>query len=88
MCAIEIPSSVWGPCKQLKFTEREIHAAVLLSRGLSNDQIAKQMSITPWAAARYVSRIVMKLQPRGIGNGGSVRVRAALELTRMWESGK
>jgi DNA-binding NarL/FixJ family response regulator len=45
-------------------TDREREVMVLVARGLSNDEIAKRLWVSPLTAKTYVSRILSKLGAR------------------------
>ncbi|TKK88105.1 response regulator transcription factor [Herbidospora galbida] len=47
-----------------ELTNREREAVVLVARGLSNDQIAERMAITPLTAKTHVNRAMTKLHAR------------------------
>ncbi|MFD0901554.1 response regulator [Actinomadura sediminis] len=47
-----------------ELTAREREAVVLVARGLSNDQIAERMVITPMTAKTHVNRAMSKLRAR------------------------
>ena len=53
------------PAPRLKdLTEREREVLMLIARGLSNDEIATQLVISPATAKTHVSRIISKLEAR------------------------
>jgi DNA-binding NarL/FixJ family response regulator len=53
------------PARRLKdLTEREREVLMLIARGLSNDEIATQLVISPATAKTHVSRIMSKLEAR------------------------
>lgn len=45
-------------------TERELEILALVAQGLSNDEIAKKLVISPATSKTHVSRVMMKLQAR------------------------
>ena len=45
-------------------TEREREIVSLVGEGLSNDQIAERLSLSPWTAKTHVSRAMLKLGAR------------------------
>jgi DNA-binding NarL/FixJ family response regulator len=47
-----------------KLTSREQEVALLLGRGLTNRQIAKELSISEHTAANHVGKILKKLKLR------------------------
>ncbi|GIE82395.1 DNA-binding response regulator [Actinoplanes philippinensis] len=47
-----------------ELTNREREAVVLAARGLSNDEIATSMVISPWTAKTHVNRAMTKLRAR------------------------
>jgi DNA-binding NarL/FixJ family response regulator len=47
-----------------QLTNREREAVALVARGLSNDEIAERMTITPMTAKTHVNRAMTKLQAR------------------------
>jgi DNA-binding NarL/FixJ family response regulator len=54
----------------LPLSDRELEVARLVTRGYSNDEIARALVITPGTAANHVARIMRKLGVRsrtGIG---------------------
>jgi DNA-binding NarL/FixJ family response regulator len=45
-------------------TEREREVLALVGRGLSNDEIARELFVSPATARTYVSRLLTKLDAR------------------------
>jgi DNA-binding NarL/FixJ family response regulator len=52
------------PSQLKELTEREVQVLLLVARGLSNDEIAEQLVISPATAKTHVSRIMSKLAAR------------------------
>ncbi|MEJ3654391.1 response regulator transcription factor [Actinomycetes bacterium KLBMP 9759] len=53
------------PCPELeRLTEREREVLVLVAGGLSNDEIARELTISPATSRTYVSRLLTKLHAR------------------------
>ena len=58
-----------------KLTRREQEVAALISQGLSNDEIAQQLVVTPGTVANHVSHILAK-------TGARTRVHVAVKMVR------
>lgn len=52
------------PAQLESLTEREHEVLALVARGLSNDEIARELYISPTTAKTHVSRVMMKLGAR------------------------
>ncbi|RJL35447.1 response regulator [Bailinhaonella thermotolerans] len=58
------PLTTGSPAALEELTNREREAVALVARGLSNDQIADRMLITPMTAKTHVNRAMAKLRAR------------------------
>ncbi|NAS26567.1 response regulator [Herbidospora sp. NEAU-GS84] len=58
------PLPAGGSDALAELTNREREAVVLVARGLSNDQIAERMAISPMTAKTHVNRAMTKLRAR------------------------
>jgi DNA-binding NarL/FixJ family response regulator len=61
-----------------KLTRREIQVLRLLARGLSDKEIAEELSISPRTAMTHVSNILTKLKVNRRSAASSVAIRAGL----------
>jgi DNA-binding NarL/FixJ family response regulator len=51
-----------SPASLEELTVRELEVMALVAGGLSNDEIAEQLVVTPATAKTHVSRVMMKLR--------------------------
>jgi len=58
-----------------ELTEREREVVTLVGTGLTNDEIAGQLFVSPATAKTHVSRAMIKLQARDLRPAGSNRLR-------------
>jgi DNA-binding NarL/FixJ family response regulator len=62
---VSLPRKTHAGADIAELTNREREAVVLVAQGLSNDEIAEQMVISPFTAKTHIGRAMMKLQAKG-----------------------
>ena len=64
-------------------TEREREVMALVAEGLSNDEIAERLYVSPMTAKTHVSRAMTKLGGPRPGPAGGVRLRVGPRPPRL-----
>lgn len=59
-------------------TDRQLEVLVLLTRGMTNQEIARQLKITPYTARHHVSEILAKLHATNRAEAAAIAIKKGL----------